>query len=362
MRAIHARIAIIGSGSWGTTLALVAARAGRDVALYVRDPAAATVLAQTRRNARYLPDVPLPETVRITADLSEACAGAAVILLVVPSQTMRKNARVVAPLVEDAIVVSAAKGLERGSLKRMTQVIHEELGPGAGPRVCALSGPNLAAEVAAGKPATTVIAGAPAAAERARDLLMSPQFRCYTNEDVAGVEMGGALKNVIAIGAGIADGLEAGDNAKAAFITRGIAEIARLGIAAGANPLTFAGLAGLGDLIATCASPLSRNRHVGAELAKGRSLGEIQAGLTQVAEGIFTTEAACELGRRSGIELPITEQMRAVLFEGKLPLAAIADLMRREAKHELAGMRPGDDHGDDDVGGSVRLDDRGASD
>ena len=355
------QVAVIGSGSWGTTLALVAARASRDVTLHVRDSAAATVIAQTRRNARRLPDVVLPETVRITADLAEACRGAVVVLLVVPSQTMRENARAIAPLVEDAIVVSAAKGLERGSLRRMTEVIREELGRKTAAPVCALSGPNLALEVAAGKPATTVVAGPAVAAERVRDLLMSPQFRCYTNEDVIGVEMAGALKNVIAIGAGIADGLDAGDNDKAAFITRGIAEIARLGIAAGAYPLTFAGLAGLGDLVATCASPLSRNRHVGSELAKGRSLAEIQAGLTQVAEGIFTTEAASELGRRSGIELPITEQMRAVLFEGKAPLAAIADLMRREAKHELAGMRsPGDHRADDafgpvDPGGGTRV-------
>ena len=262
------RIAVVGAGSWGITLAIVAARAGRDVALHVRDPAVAAELAATRRHDRRLPGVTVPERVRITADLAAACDGAALILLVVPSQTMRENARAVAPLVGKAVVVSAAKGLERGSLLRMTEVVREELGPDAAPRVCALSGPNLAAEVAAGKPAATVIAGTGiAAAERARDLLIGPQFRCYTNEDVIGVEMGGALKNIVAIGAGIADGLDAGDNAKAAFVTRGVAEIARLGIAAGANPLTFAGLAGLGDLIATCASPHSRNRHVGVELA-----------------------------------------------------------------------------------------------
>jgi len=177
------------------------------------------------------------------------------------------------------------------------------------------------------------------AAELARDLLMGPQFRCYTNDDVVGVEMGGALKNVIAIGAGLADGLAAGDNAKAAFLTRGIAEIARLGVAVGARPLTFAGLTGLGDLIATCASPLSRNRRVGQELAKGRSLAEIRATMTQVAEGVFTTEAARELGRRAGVELPITEQVYEIMFGGKPPLRALADLMRRDAKDELEGLR-----------------------
>jgi glycerol-3-phosphate dehydrogenase (NAD(P)+) len=220
-------------------------------------------------------------------------------------------------------------------------VLRERLPPGAASRVCALSGPNLAGEVAADKPATTVVAGHDlAAAELARDLLIGPQFRCYTNGDVVGVEMGGALKNIIAIGAGMADGLGAGDNAKAAFMTRGVAEVARLGVAAGANPLTFAGLAGLGDLVATCASPLSRNRRVGAELARGRSLPEIQAGMSQVAEGVFTTRAARELGTRLGVEMPITDQMHAILFEGKSPLAAIADLMRREPKHELAGLAP----------------------
>ena len=225
-------------------------------------------------------------------------------------------------------------------MKRMTEVVADELGAERAGQVCALSGPNLAREVAAGKPAVTVVAGRDlAAAERARDLLMGPQFRCYTNEDVVGVEMGGALKNIVAIGAGIGDGLGAGDNAKAAFLTRGIAEIARLGIAVGADPLTFAGLAGLGDLVATCASPLSRNHHLGVELARGRSLAEVRAGMSQVAEGVTTTEAAYALGRREGVELPIVDQMYEVLFRNKPPLAAVADLMGREAKHELAGIR-----------------------
>ncbi len=336
------RVAVVGSGAWGTTLAIVAARAGNDVTLYVRDPHQAAAMAGAGCNDRFLPGALFPPRLRVTSELGDACRDTALILLVVPSQTMRANARALTPFVGGAVIVSAAKGLERGTLKRMTEVAREELdaaGRGGRP-VCALSGPNLAVEVAAGKPATTVLAGTDlAAAELARDLLMEPQFRCYTNEDVVGVEMGGALKNIIALGAGIGDGLGAGDNAKAAFLTRGIAEVARLGISAGADPLTFAGLAGLGDLVATCASPLSRNRFVGQELAKGRSLAEIQAGMTQVAEGIPTAEAARALGQREGVELPITEQMHAVLFEGKSPIAAIADLMRREAKHELAGLR-----------------------
>jgi len=331
------KVAVVGGGSWGTTLAVVAARAGREVILVVRDPALAQSLAVDRRHPTRLPGLLLPQAVRATVDLAAAAAGAEAVLLAVPSQGMRLAARAIAPFVGAAVVVSAAKGLERGSLKRLTEVIREEAP--AADRVCALSGPNLAAEIAAGKPAATVIAGRAAAAERARDLLMGAQFRCYTNEDVVGVEMGGALKNVVAIGAGIGDGLGAGDNAKAAFITRGIAEIARLGIALGAEPLTFAGLAGIGDLVATCASPLSRNRRVGQALAEGRSLVEAQAALGEVAEGVATTEVARELGRRAGVELPITEQVYAVLFEGKPPLAAVANLMQREAKDELAGMR-----------------------
>jgi glycerol-3-phosphate dehydrogenase (NAD(P)+) len=262
------------------------------------------------------------------------------LVVAVPSQAMRESAAKLSPFVGDAIVVSAAKGLERGTFKRMTEVLSEELPVAASGRICALSGPNLAREIAAGKPAVTVVACADLApAERVQDLLMSPQFRCYTNEDVIGVEMAGALKNIVAIGAGMADGLDAGDNAKAAFLTRGIAEIARLGIAVGAQPLTFAGLAGLGDLVATCASSLSRNHRVGAELAKGRPLAAILAEMKQVAEGVTTTEVARELGRRLGVPMPITEQTYSVLFEGKSPLAAISALMGREPKHELADLR-----------------------
>lgn len=338
--AMGTKVAVVGAGSWGTTLAVVAARAGRKVTLHVRDPAAAARIGAERRNARYLPDVVLPDGVTVTADLGVACREAALILVVVPSQTVRENARALGPVVGEAIVVSAVKGLERTSLKRMTEVLREELPPSVAARVGALSGPNLAAEVAAGKPAAAVVAAAEVVvAERARDLLMGGQFRCYTSDDVVGVEMGGALKNVIAIGAGIGDGLGAGENAKAAFMTRGIAEIARLGIASGADPLTFAGLTGLGDLVATCASPLSRNRRVGQELAAGRALPDVLAGMAQVAEGVATTEAARELGRRTGVDLPITEQMYAVLFGGKPPLAAVAELMRREPKDELAGLR-----------------------
>lgn len=334
------QVTIVGAGSWGTTLSLLAARAGRLTTLYVRDRAQAEAMAATRENARYLPGVVLPPAVTISSDLAAACAGAAMIMMAVPSQSMRASARALAPFVAASVVVSAAKGLERGSLRRMSEVMRDELGERAADRICALSGPNLAVEIARGSPAASVVAGPEAAAAVARDLLMSGQFRCYTSSDMVGVEMGGALKNIIAIGAGMADGLNAGDNAKAGFMTRGIAEIGRLGMAAGANPLTFAGLAGLGDLVATCASPLSRNYRLGRALADGRPLAEIQAGLGQVAEGVFATETASELGRRYGIELPITEQMHAILFAGKSAAAAIRDLMRRDAKDELAWIRP----------------------
>ncbi len=331
------RVTVIGSGAWGTTLAVLAARAGNQATLFVRDPAVAEEIRTTRRNPNRLPDVQLPAEVQINSQLSDAVAQAGVIILAVPSQTMRANAVAIRPYAGDAVIASAAKGLERGSLLRMSQVLAEELPTS---RICAISGPNLAREIAAGKPATTVIASPETdASERVREALMSAQFRCYTNEDVVGVEMGGALKNIVAIGAGIADGMGAGDNAKAAFITRGIAEIARLGVAAGADPMTFAGLSGIGDLIATCASSLSRNHRVGEELAKGRDLAEIRAGMAEVAEGIDTTEAAWELGRRLRVELPITEQLHRVLFEGTSALEAIAALMSREATHELGALR-----------------------
>jgi glycerol-3-phosphate dehydrogenase (NAD(P)+) len=331
------RVAVIGSGAWGTTLAILAARAGTSATLFVRDPQTADEIRSTRVNERRLPGVQIPPGVRISSDIAEALSDAGVVILAVPSQTMRANAAAIRNFLGSAVVASAAKGLERGSLRRMSQVLAEEL-PSA--PICAISGPNLAREIAAGKPATTVIAGAdPVVSERVRSALMSAQFRCYAHDDIVGVEMGGALKNIVAIGAGMADGLGAGDNAKAAFITRGIAEIARLGVAAGADPLTFAGLSGIGDLVATCASTLSRNHRVGEQLAQGRSVAEIRAGMSDVAEGIDTTAAARELGNRLDIELPITEQLYRVLFEGIPALEAINALMSREATTELGALR-----------------------
>ncbi len=318
-------IAIVGAGAWGTTLALLADRAGQRAALLARDPTGRL----------------LPRSIKVSSRPEVALASADIVLIAVPAQAMRQAIRPIAPLLDGKIVVSCAKGLEIATFRRPTQMIDEELrNMGMTATICALSGPNLATEIAAGKPASTVIASTDAEGARAvQSALASSRFRIYTNADVIGVEMAGALKNILAIGAGIADGMDAGDNAKAAFLTRGIAEIARLGIACGAEPLTFAGLAGIGDVMATCASPLSRNHRVGVELAKGRTLAEILAEMNEVAEGVPTTRAAVQLGRALDVSIPITDQMHAVLFAGKSPLAAIAELMARDPTDEMAAFR-----------------------
>lgn len=332
-------ITVVGTGAWGTTLALSLARAGRDVTLYCRSEDEADELARDRENRRKLPGVRLHPALKFSADPSDALANAGIVFFVVPSQTMRQNARAFAPyFAPGSVAVSAAKGLELGSHSRMSEILAQELGESVA--VAALSGPNLAQEIAEGHPATTVVAAHDIAiAERVQEALISSRLRVYTNSDLIGVELCGALKNIIALGAGIADGLEAGDNAKGALITRGLAEMARLGIAAGANLFTFAGLAGLGDVIATCASRYSRNRFLGQELAKGRPLDEIRATMGHVAEGVVTTQAAIELARVYNIEMPITEQLYAVLFENKSPLAAITDLMTRDRKDEMSNLQ-----------------------
>lgn len=331
------RMTVIGSGAWGTTLALLATRAGARVSVWVRDPNEAVSIVSSRENARFLRGIPLPPEISFTSDLAGACHDAELIVFVVPSHSMRANAALVVPYAGSAYIVSAAKGLEPSSLLRMTEVLRQELGNGFHDRIGAISGPNLAQEIALGKPAATVIAGPRYVIECARAALMSPGFRCYSSRDVVGVEVGGSLKNVYAIGAGIGDYLDSGDNAKAAFVNRAIVEIARLGIALGAEPLTFAGLAGLGDLLATCASPLSRNNQVGRRLAAGEPLTSILGTMNSVAEGVATTKAVRELSGRQGVEMPIVDQMAAVLFEGKRPTDAIAALMERDARDELEG-------------------------
>ena len=337
------RVTVVGTGSWGTTLAIILARHGLEVTLWARTEEEARELDARRANEVFLPGVQFPGSLIVSHSLPVALEACDLLLLVVPAQRMRENVlRVREHLREGTIVVSAAKGLEIETTLRMTQVLEEELPPRFYSHLAVLSGPNLAGEIIAGLPATTVVASENDEAGRfVQHLIMTPQFRVYTHNDVVGVELAGALKNIIALGAGVSDGLGYGDNAKAAFMTRGLAEIARLGVAAGANLLTFAGLAGIGDLVATCASPHSRNHYVGEQLAQGRSLSEIQTSMRMVAEGVPTTIAALQLARRYTVEMPIAEQMYQVLFEGKDPRRAVIDLMTRNAKGELDGLEPG---------------------
>lgn len=344
-----AGVAVLGTGAWGTTLARLLAEerlrraegdatAAETVLLWEHHPERATVMERERENRDYLPGMTFPPNLHVTADLAEAVRERELVLIVTPSQRVREQAKMVAPyLASDAIVACASKGLELGTRLRMSQVLRQELP--ASVAIAALSGPNLAMEIARGLPAAAVVASdSPAAAERARTLLTAGMFRVYTSDDLAGVELGGALKNIIALGVGISDGLGYGENAKAAFMTRALAEISRLALAAGANPLTLAGLAGLGDLIATCSSSLSRNRTLGLELAKGRALEEVLAERKTVAEGVTTTRAALELAESLHVELPITEQIARVLFEKKDVKEAVRSLMLRDPKHELHGL------------------------
>ena len=335
------KIALIGTTAWGTTLGVVLAHKGLEVRLWARTEQEATELRSARPNQALPAGVAFPPRLSITSLLSEALADAKAVILAVPSQTMRRNIKLVAGyLSESMLVVSAAKGLEIGNNKRMSQIIAEEVEPRFQSNICVLSGPNLSREILRGLPAATVVAAWDGAiARKAQKLLTTPNFCVYTNTDVIGIELAGALKNIIALGAGMADGLGYGDNAKAAFITRGLTEITALGVALGANPLTFSGLAGLGDLIATCASPLSRNHYVGVELTKGHSLTEITGSINGVAEGVSTTIAAWNLAQQMGLEMPITERIYQVLYNGVDPRQAVANLMEAEVKHELAGRK-----------------------
>jgi glycerol-3-phosphate dehydrogenase (NAD(P)+) len=333
------RLAVIGAGAWGTTLAVIYARVGHSATLWDHDAARAARMQACRENARYLAGVTLPEGVTVTGELAAAVADCALVVLAVPAQSTRAVAgRLPEALPPDAIVVVAAKGVEVGTGQRMSEVAAAGLRPRQRRHVAVLSGPNLANEIVRELPAAAVIAARhrPTAVQAQR-ILSTPRFRLYVSTDVIGVETGGALKNVMALVAGLADGLGYGDNGKASILTRGLAEIARLGVALGARQVTFAGLSGLGDLIATCASPLSRNHYVGYELGRGRSLADIQASMTSVAEGIPTTRAARDLAQRYGVEMPIVEQVYAVLFEGKSPHAAVDDLLARAARDELTG-------------------------
>lgn len=312
------RAAIIGNGSWGTTLGIILARKEVNVKLWARDQETADKFNQTRENSTYLPGFQFPPLLSATHSLEEATDKADIVILAVPSDTMRRNVRLLRDYVSDTMIVaSAAKGLEIGSGKRMSQVISEEIDHRFHSRICAISGPNMAKEAAQGLLSVTVVAARDVAvAEKVQQILNSDNFYVFTSTDLIGVELGGSLKNVIALGVGMIDGLGNGNNAKVALIIRGLSEIIVLGTTFGANPLTFMGLSGLGDLVVTCFSPSSRNFHVGREMARGRSLKDILDSMPHVAEGVSTTFAARQLGQRAGLSLPVVEQTYRVIYEG----------------------------------------------
>ena len=336
-----ARVAIIGTTTWGVTLGVVLARNGVEVRLWARTEQESAELGNAKYQSNLLSGVSLPPQLSTTTSLSVALAGVKAVIFAVPSQRMRENIKAVAGYIDGSmLVVSAAKGLEIESSQRMSQVVNDEINPDFWSNICVLSGPNLSQEILHGLPAVAVVAAwNETVARKAQKLLNTPDLCLYTNTDVIGVELGGALKNIIALAAGIADGLGYGDNAKSALITRGLTEITALGVTLGANPLTFSGLTGLGDLIATCSSPLSRNHYVGVELTKGRRLEEITKTMTGVAEGVSTTIVARNLARQHGLEMPITEKLYQVLYQGADPRQAAVELMEAEAKHELVGRR-----------------------
>ena len=330
-------VAVLQAGSWGTTLATILARdGGKQVTLWTRDPRQADEIATRRENRRYLPGIRIPDAVDVTNDLSRALA-ATDLIVAMPAHGVRAfRDRIGASLRPDHRILSATKGLAPDDGTRMSVLWSEAVGPA---RIAVLSGPNISREIAAGLPSPTVVASVdPATAQHFQDIVATPMFRAYTNDDVVGVELCGALKNIVALGAGAIDGMGYGDNAKAGFMTRGLAEIVRFAFAQGASPLTAAGLAGFGDLIATCTSKHSRNRLVGEMLARGSTLEQVRERLGgQVAEGIGTAEATYVAAQRMGIAMPVTEQTYHVLFSGKPIREAMRDLMERERGAEVSG-------------------------
>ncbi len=331
----------MGAGSWGTaTASLVALKPQHETVLWARRPELAETINLYHENPQYLPDLPLPEELRATNDLADALAGAEVIVMGVPSHGFREVLKDVVTMAEgDACYVSLTKGLEVEHRKRMSEVLSEEV-EGIDPsRIAVLTGPNLAQEVVRGFPAASTIACSDdAVGTTLQDLFHAPAFRCYTNQDVVGSELGGALKNVIAIAAGMADGLGLGDNTKATVMTRGLAEMARFGVKFGAQPLTLLGLAGVGDLIATCASPQSRNHSVGIELGKGRSIEEIVGSMKMVAEGVKSCKPIFELGEAADVYMPITENVVNICHRGAGIDDIVADLLAREVRAEFEGV------------------------
>lgn len=327
------RISVIGSGGWGTALALLLDKKGHNVTLWSWCKEESDVLLSEKENKAYLPGIRLSESITYTSDLKWAVTWAEVVVTVLPSHRLRAYAGEMAPYIEDRIIVNCTKGLEQGSLKTMSECIEEEI-PGA--KVVVLSGPSHAEEVARFIPTTVVAASEnQALAEKVQDIFMCESFRVYTNTDVCGVEIGGALKNVIALCAGMVDGLSYGDNTKAALMTRGLSEITRLGIALGGKRETFMGLAGIGDLIVTCTSMHSRNRRAGILLGQGKSLDETLSEIKMVTEGITSCSAAYELAKKMNVDMPIVNEAYAVLYENKNPREAVLELMIRDKKEEI---------------------------
>jgi glycerol-3-phosphate dehydrogenase (NAD(P)+) len=332
------KIAILGGGSWGTALAIVLSRSRstHDISLWVHDAVLAEVIGRTRENATYLPGHKLPAAVQVTHEMKDALSGANIVLGVMPSANARSvYAQALPHLAANTVFVSATKGLEPSTHLRMSEIIAQIVSRNISPRFAVLSGPSFASEAARGDPTAVVLASQSAAlAAELQEELAAPGFRLYTNDDVLGVELAGAMKNVMALAAGACQGVGLGFNSLAALITRGLAEMTRLAVVLGARPETLSGLAGLGDLVLTCTGTLSRNRSVGIELGKGRPLGEILAGMRMVAEGVGTTAALIVVAREAGIELPITEQVDAILNQGKSPREAVRDIMERPLRRE----------------------------
>ncbi|MGX7673155.1 NAD(P)H-dependent glycerol-3-phosphate dehydrogenase [Plantactinospora sp. DSM 117369] len=329
------RMAVFGAGSWGTAFAMILADAGCRVTLWGRRPDLVDAVNRTGTNPDYFPGIPLPAGITATADPAEAAEGAEFVVLAVPSQTLRANLTSWAPLIAaDSVLVSLMKGVELGTAKLMSQVVAEVTG--AGPdRIAVVSGPNLAPEIVRRQPAASVVACRDeAVARRLQTACHTGYYRPYTNIDVVGCEIGGAVKNVIGLAVGIAGGLGLGDNTKASLITRGLAETTRLGLAMGADPLSFAGLAGMGDLVATCSSPLSRNQTFGTNLGRGMTVAETVAATRQTAEGVTSCESVLDLARRHDVEMPIAEMVVDIVRGGKSPQVAVKELMARSAKPE----------------------------
>ncbi len=329
------RAAVLGTGSWGTAYGKVLADAGTEVVLWARREQLAAAVRDTHENPDYLPGVRLPDNLTATGDALEAVDGADFVVLAVPSQSLRANLGAVASgLARDAVLVSLIKGVELGTTKRMSEVI-AEVGDVPCSQVAVVTGPNLAKEIAVGQPAATVVACSDlGVASRLQRACATGYFRPYTNLDVVGCELGGAVKNVIALATGMAEGMGFGDNTKASLITRGLAETSRLGVALGADPMTFAGLAGLGDLVATCTSPLSRNRTFGMKLGRGETLEQILAQKQQTAEGVKSCRSILDLARKHDVDMPITEHVVAVVHDGMTPAEMVRGLMSRPAASE----------------------------